>query len=139
MPDYAREMKPAEVSPESAPIEEPVYASVSAEVLPGNGPGGAPRTGPLRITAPARVARITAFVDGLPLAPFFPNSCPAFSAGVVQVTFMARIGGPALAVITAELTGCYTDFTLNGRFQPPLSPGVAPQLLALAGLHVAGY
>ena len=112
---------------------------VSAVVLPGNQPGGAPRTGPVLITIPARVRRITEFTDGLPLAPFFPNSCPESSPGVVQVTFMARIGGPVLAVLTAELTGCYTDFTVNGKPQPALSPGVAPQLLALAGLHVAGY
>jgi hypothetical protein len=113
---------------------------VSAQVLPGNEPGGgASATGPLLITAPARVRRIIAFTDGLPLAPFFPNSCLAFSPGAVKVTFMARIGGPALAVLTAELTGCYTDFTVNGKPQPDLTQGVASQLLALAGLHVAGY
>jgi len=122
------------------PTAERVPASarvVSAEVLPGNGPGRTPPMGPLLITAPARVRRIIAFVDGLPLAPFLPNSCPAFSPGVVQVAFMARIGGPVLAVVTAELTGCYTDFTVNGNPQPALSPGVAPQLLALVGFRVA--
>jgi hypothetical protein len=127
---------PARSAAERVPASARV---VSVEVLPGNQPGGVPRTSPLLITTPARVRRITAFTDGLPRAPFFPNSCPEFSPGVVQVTFMARIGGPALAVLTAELTGCYTDFTVNGKLQPALSPGVAPQLLALAGLHVAGY
>jgi hypothetical protein len=111
---------------------------VSAEVLPGNG-HGAPLTGPVLITAPAQVQQITAFTNGLPMAPFLPDTCPEFSPGVLQLTFMARSGGPALAVLTAELTGCYTDFTVNGKPQPDLSPGVAGQLLALAGLHVAGY
>jgi hypothetical protein len=55
------------------------------------------------------------------------------------VTFLARIGGPALAVLTAELAGCYTEFTIDGKPQPGLSTGVAPELLTLAGLHVAGY
>ena len=125
------------------PAGEQVPASarvVSAEVLPGNEPsGGAPPMGPLLISAPGQVRRITAFVDGLPLAPILPPSCPAFSPGAVQVTFMARIGGPPLAVFTVELGGCYSDFTVNGKPQPPLSRGVAPQLLGLAGLHLAGY
>jgi len=58
----------------------------------------------------AQVQRITAFTNGLPMAPFLPDSCPEFSPGVLQLTFTARSGGPALAVLTAELTGCYTDF-----------------------------
>ena len=126
------------------PAAEQVPASarvVSAEVVPGNEPGGgARRTGPVLITDPARVRRITSFIDGLPLEqPEFPNTCLAFSPGAIQVTFLARIGGPALAVLTAELAGCYTEFTIDGKPQPGLSTGVAPELLTLAGLHVAGY
>jgi hypothetical protein len=126
------------------PATERVPASarvVSAEVLPGRAHASPPRMGPVLITDPARVGRIIAFVDGLPRAPFFPKSCPAFSPGVVQVTFMARTGGPSLAVFTAELARCYTEFTINGEPQPDLSPdpSVPHQLLALTGLHAAGY
>lgn len=122
------------------PAAERIPASarvVSAEVLPGNEPGyGAPRTGPVLMTTPGRVRRITAFVDGLPLAPFLAPSCPAFSPGAVQVTFMARIGGPPLAVFTAELMGCYSEFTVNGKPEPELDRSAVAQLLALTGLHV---
>jgi hypothetical protein len=126
------------------PAAERVPASaraVSAEVLPGDATGRPRPLGPVLITDPSRVGRIMAFIDGLPRAPFLPKSCPAFSPGVVRVAFLARIGGPPLAVFTAELTRCYTDFTINGTPQPELSPdpSVAHQLLALAGLRLAGY
>jgi hypothetical protein len=120
------------------PAAERVPASarvISVEVVPGNKPGGAPLPGPVVITAPGRVRRITAFVDGLPLAPFLPPSCPEFSPGAVRVTFMARIGGPPLAVFTTELMSCYSEFTVNGKPQPELDRTAARQLLALAGLR----
>jgi hypothetical protein len=60
MPDYARKTKPAEVSPESAPIEEWVDAPVSGEVPPRSAPTERP------VEAPPETAPVEPLANGSP-------------------------------------------------------------------------
>jgi hypothetical protein len=109
-------------------------------VLPGIGPGGAPRRGPVTITDPATVRRITGLVDNLPLAPWTYISCPAFDGGGVRLTFRARVGGPAVATVSSDMNGCPPIvFTIGGHPQPALADfSFGRQVAALAGLRLPG-
>jgi len=97
--------------------------------------------GPVTITGPARVRALTAFIDGLPLFPPGPRSCPMYMGDTLVLTFRARPGGPALAVATVQLSGCEeVDFTVGGKLLPQLGGpdngrSDAARVLTIAGLH----
>ncbi len=129
---------PAKTAVERVPSAAEV---VTVAFLPGIGPGGTARLGPVTITGAATVRRIAALVDGLPLAPWEWVSCPVFDGGGVRLTFRARAGGPALATLSATVNGCPPALlTVDGKQQPQLSAGTsfARQVAALAGLRLPG-
>jgi hypothetical protein len=66
------------------------------------------RLHPVMVTDPATVARIAAVIDGLTLMPPPGTfaSCPYNTGQVVGLTFRATEGGPVLAQVTSEMTGC---------------------------------
>ncbi len=75
-------------------------------------------------------------MDGLPLNPPFVYHCPAGWDESLTLTFRAGPAKPALAVATAELSGCpMTDFTLGAKTQPELAAVSAPQILKIARLN----
>jgi hypothetical protein len=92
---------------------------------------------PVTITSAPAVARLAALVDSLPLSTIGVASCPAFLAPVVQLTFRARPGGPALAVAQGPAPCGIVLFTLGGRQQPALQvpDGFVSRVLATAGLR----
>jgi len=97
---------------------------------------------PVTITSAAAVRRIASLIDGLPVFPPGTYSCPADTGRALRMTFRAVASGPALAVATAALDGCGgVGLTVGGAAQPGLSdgPSLARQVLAIAGLHWAGY
>lgn len=97
---------------------------------------------PVTITSAATVEKIASLVEGLPVFPPGRYSCPADIGKAVQMTFRGSATGPALAVVTADLTGCQAvSFTVGGKKQPGLSGGAsaAQQVLAASGLHWNGY
>jgi hypothetical protein len=127
---------PAKTAAEDVPSAARV---VTVAVLQGIGPGGTARLGPVTITDAATVRRIAALVDGLPLAPWDWVSCPIFDNGGVRLTFSARVGGPALATLSANLNGCPPALlTIDGKQQPQLTAGdsFGRQVAALAGLRL---
>ena len=101
-----------------------------------------PAPAPATITDPAKVRRIAALVNSLPLYPQGYPGCPRDTGQQLVLTFRARPGGPALAVATARLGGCpAVTLTIDGRQQPPLTGAstLARETLQAAGLHWPGY
>lgn len=93
---------------------------------------------PVTITDPARVARIAALVDGLPVFPPGTFSCPAEVSGGIRLTFRASQTGPVLAVITADSSGCQVvSVVIDGHPQPALAGSASLQrdVQAIAGVH----
>ena len=90
---------------------------------------------PVTITDPAKVSKLRALINSLPLTPPGMFSCPAgFGDGLIM-TFRARPGGPALAVATDLLSGCpMVTLTIGGKSEPALSGLSGPQILKIAGL-----
>ena len=91
------------------------------------------------VTDPARVARIVALANGLPSFPPGAFSCPADFGGEMRLAFLARPGGPVLALLTADFAGCQgVSVTIGGRNVPALGgPGSEPfpeEVLAVAGV-----
>jgi hypothetical protein len=94
---------------------------------------------PVTVANPAEVRRIAALLDGLPLILPEPYGCPSGGNGDLTLVFTARTGAPALATVTAELTGCaFIDLTIGGTQQPELGPGGAGRTFARQAIKVAG-
>jgi hypothetical protein len=115
-------------------------------------PGVDPRTGrpadrsypPVTVTDPATVARLAAVIDSLPLMPPPGTfaSCPYNTGQVVDLTFRATEGGPVLARVTGEMTGCtMVSLVIHGKQMPALWHGnqMDRQVLKLAGIHWPGF
>lgn len=98
------------------------------------------RPAPVTVTDPAAVRRITALVNGLPLAP--PGvgyHCPFDGFARLTLTFRARPGTPALSVAVADLEGCqWVSFSIGGRQQPSLGPVNGGRAFAVFVARVAG-
>jgi hypothetical protein len=93
------------------------------------------------VTDPVAVARIAAVVNGLVRSPAGAFSCPADFGAQMRLTFSARLGGPALARLTAQYGGCgVVSVRIGGRDMPGLSeeprsgPPLQQQVLAIAGV-----
>lgn len=115
----------------------PVVQVVTVTDRPGVEPSSAPARS-VTITDPAKVQRITALVNGLTPPGWSMGHCPPLTGAVVVLTFRTRLGGPALAVVTADPVGCLnTTLTLDGTPQPPLEAdrSFTTQVLATAGLR----
>jgi hypothetical protein len=114
--------------------------AVTITAIPG--PGEVGRTpAPVTITDTTVVRRIASLIDGLPIFPPGSYSCPADIGRALRMTFRATADGPALAV-AAPGGGCdIVSLTVGGAAQPGLSGNSAlvRQVLAIAGLHWAGY
>jgi hypothetical protein len=110
--------------------------TISMDLGPNQGGKEPPR--PVTITDQASVRKLAALINGF--APFPPGeiSCPADFGGSLVLTFRAGPGTPALAVATADLSGCRgVDLTIGGKSEPALAgPGTnsGPQILSAAGL-----
>jgi hypothetical protein len=106
--------------------------------LPGLGPHASHPPAPVTITDLAAVRRLAALVDNLQLSTIGPDaSCPAALGGGIRLTFLARAGGPALAVAQGPAACGTVQFSAGGKRQPALqiTDSFIPQVLALAGLH----
>ena len=93
------------------------------------------------VTDPARVARITAVIDGLTRFPPGTFSCPADFAAAMRLTFRASASGPVLARLSADYDGCgAVSVSIGGRDMPALSGYLASgdrltqRILAIAGV-----
>jgi hypothetical protein len=92
---------------------------------------------PVTITAPAVVRRLAALVDSLQLSTIGNAPCPAALGGGIRLTFLARAGGPPLAVAQGPAACGTVQFSAGGKQQPALqiTDSFIPQILKLARLH----
>jgi len=137
--DIAVQVSVGWIGPRSAAEVVPSAAhAVTIAVTPGSNVHIRPPA-PVTVTEPAKVRRIMALVDGLPLAPPGVWSCPAGSNATFVLTFRAKPGGPALAVAEPALGGCgWLSFTIAGQPQPSLAPGDGGVAFAASVLRIAG-
>ncbi len=93
---------------------------------------------PVTITGMAVVRQLAALVDGLQLSTTGPAApCPAPLGAGIQLTFLARAGGPPLAVAQNPAACDTMQFSVVGKQQPALqiTDAFIPQVLKLAGLN----
>ena len=93
---------------------------------------------PVTITDLTVVRRLAALVDSLQLSTIGPAaSCPLSAGGGIQLTFLARAGGPLLAVAQGPAACGTVQFSVGGKPQPALqiTDSLIPQVLKLADLN----
>jgi len=88
------------------------------------GPAGAAAKrlpAPVTINDPATVRRLATLIDGLPLSTIPPDSpCPFAPGPFLSLTFRARAGGPALALVQTDQSCDGVTLAVHGQQQPPL-------------------
>jgi hypothetical protein len=123
------------------PASERVPAAarvVTITQLPSPDPHARRPPAPVTITDLAVVLRLAALVDSLQLSTIGPDApCPAAFGGGIRLTFLARAGGPPLAVAQGPAACGTVQFSVGGKRQPALqiTDSFIPQVLKLAGLH----
>jgi hypothetical protein len=93
---------------------------------------------PATITDLAVVRRLAALVDNLKLSTIGPGaSCPAPVGGGIRLAFLARAGGPPLAVAQGPASCGTVQFSVDGKRQLALqiTDSFIPQVRTLAGLR----
>jgi len=110
-----------------------------AEVSDG-GPAGPTAKGlpaPVTLANPATVRGLAAVIDGLPLSTIPPDApCPVGLGRSLSLTFRARPGGPAVAIVQTDQPCGEVALTVRGKQQPGLQnePRLDGQILKLAAL-----
>jgi hypothetical protein len=116
----------------------PATRVVTITQLPSLNPHASRPPAPVTITGLAVVRRLAALVDSLQLSTIGPGaSCPAPGGGGIRLTFLARAGGPPLAVAQGPAPCGTVQLSVGGKQQPALqiTDSFIPQILKLAGLH----
>ena len=102
-----------------------------------NGPAAERLPAPVTITNPATVRGLAALIDGLPLSTIPADApCPFSLHPFLSLTFRARSGGPAVAVVQTDQPCGEVTLTVWGGQQPTLQnePRLDGQILKLAAL-----
>ena len=110
---------------------------VTITQLPGLDPHARRPPAPVTITDLAVVRRLAALVDNLQLSTIGPDApCPPPLGGGIRLTFLARAGGPPLAVAQGPAACGTVQFSVGGKRQPELqlTDSFIPQVLKLADL-----
>jgi hypothetical protein len=111
----------------AAPADPADPAGPAAERLPA----------PVTITDPATVRGLAALIDGLPLSTIPPDAPCPFSLGpFLSLTFRARSGGPAVAIVQTDQPCGAVTLTVRAEQQPALQnePALDGRILKLAAL-----
>jgi hypothetical protein len=111
---------------------------VTITQLPSLGPHARRPPAPVTITGLAVVGRLAALVDSLQLSTIGPGApCPAPLGGGIRLRFLARAGGPPLAVAQGPAACGTVQFSVGGKRQTALqiTDSFIPQVLKLAGLN----
>jgi hypothetical protein len=111
---------------------------VTITQLPSLGPHARRPPASVTITGPAVIRRLAALVDSLQLSTIGPDApCPPALGGGLRLRFLARVGGPPLAVAQGPAACGTVQFSADGKRQPALqiTDSFIPQVLKIAGLH----
>jgi hypothetical protein len=111
---------------------------VTITQLPSLDPHARRPPAPVTMTGLAVVRRLAALADSLQLSTIGPAaSCPAPLGGGIRLTFLARAGGPPLAVAQGPAACGTVQLSVGGKPQPMLqiTDSFIPQVLKLAGLQ----
>jgi len=111
---------------------------VTITQLPSPDPHASRPPAPVTITDLVVVRRLAALLDSLQLSTIGPGaSCPAPPGGGIRLAFLARAGGPPLAVAQGPAACGTVQFSAGGKRQPALqiTDSFIPQVLKLADLH----
>jgi hypothetical protein len=111
---------------------------VTITQLPSLDPQASRPPAPVTITDLGVVRRLAALVDSLQLSTIGPAaSCPLALGGGIQLTFLARAGGPPLALAQGPAACGTVQFSAGGEQQPALqiTGSFIPQALKLADLN----
>ena len=105
--------------------------------LPSLDPHASRPPAPVTITDLVGVRRLAALVDSLELSTIGPAPCPMPPGGGLLLTFLARAGGPPLAVAQGPAACGTVQFSVGGTQQPALqiTDLFIPQVLKLTGLN----
>jgi hypothetical protein len=101
------------------------------------GPAAGRLPAPVTITDPATVRGLAALIDGLPLSTIPPDApCPFSLRPFLSLTFRARTGGPAVAIVQTDQPCGEVTLTVRGEQQPALQnePALDGRILKLAAL-----
>jgi len=126
IPSAARTVTIAELS-DGGPADPADPAGPAAMRLPA----------PVTITDPATVRGLAALIDDLPLSTIPPDAPCPFSLGpFLSLTFRARSGGPAVAIVQTDQPCGAVTLTVDGDQQPALQnePVLDGRILKLAAL-----
>ena len=111
---------------------------VTITQLPSLDPQASRPPAPVTITDPGVVRRLAALVDSLQLSTIGPAaSCPLPPGGGIQLAFLARAGGPLLALAQGPAACGTVQFSVGGKRQPALqiTGSFIPQAFKLADLN----
>jgi hypothetical protein len=110
---------------------------VTITQLPSLDPQASRPPAPVTITDWVVVRRLAALVDSLQLSTIGPAPCPMPPGGEVQLMFLARAGGPPLAVAQGPAACGTVQFSVGGKPQPALqiTDSFIAQALKLDGLN----
>jgi hypothetical protein len=111
---------------------------VTIAQLPSLFPNAPRPPAPVTITDPAVVRRLAALVGSLQLSTIGPGApCPVAAGGGIRLTFLARAGGPPLAVAQGPAPCGTVQFSIGGKQQPALqlTGSFIRQVRTLAHLH----
>jgi hypothetical protein len=105
--------------------------------LPSLDPHASRPPAPVTITDLVVVRRLAALVDSLELSTIGPAPCPMAPGGGLLLRFLARAGGPPLAVAQGPAACGTVQFSVGGKQQPALqiTDLFIPQVLKLTGLN----
>ena len=101
------------------------------------GPAAIRLPAPVTITDQTTVRGLAALIDGLPLSTISPDdSCPFSLGPFLRLTFRARPGGPAAAIVQTDQPCGAVTLTVRGEQQPALEnePALDGRILKLAAL-----
>jgi hypothetical protein len=111
---------------------------VTIAQLPSMDPHARQPPAPVTVAGLAVVRRLAVLVDNLQLSTVGPDaSCPAPLGGGIRLTFLARAGGPPLAVAQGPAACGTVQFSVGGKQQRALqiTGSFISQVLKLVGLH----
>ena len=124
---------PARTASDQVPAQAKAV-TITMNLDPNKGSGKPPK--PATITDPAKVRKLAALINSLPVYTPGLRGCLPYQIGAsLTLTFRASPQGPPLAAATSQLSSCQDiTLTIGGKPQPDLRGAIGPKVLQVAAL-----